>query len=812
MKNHFLLFLIFFCVFAETSYSEKQISGQADHIPWSGYWWPTKFGELVRGYQGKPSPFQKYDLYTNSVISGPLMRWGLDSDNFIYNSTAPGWWGQCHAWASASILEPYDFIPSITRGIIFNTGDKKGLITTLHQKDLNNAVICDDPLSFHTFLLQYVGDEKIGMCSDLDPGEEVWTYPLYKYEGSISESETYDDIQMKIYYANDLDIDPDYIGTVVKSKNYTYRLFKDEFGYTEGDWTGGSISDHPHTAWFPTTQKTYAPLDASLVRGLAEDSFQGPITGDTLITGHNIIIVNYGQKKELLAQIPEDTQKIRLKFLADSQRNTNSLFNIQIFADNFLFFEKDLNDEIEIETQDISGCTLKVAISHKVSGYTDTDPIACHLYFDLDLPYTIHLPGQQQSLWQGLAIANKLDSNSTNIVFPTFYSTSGNPRMGFGPLTLPQDGHWSSLVDGLSSLDINELDQIANLKITSQNPVNVLRLFGNENSLSGPFSSRVYPSDQKVWVIPILTSTLETTIAKLFITNTSPDPVQSQIQYFSKSGILAKSQSITFDGLETGSFSSGSYPGINSITGWGLISDPNGILAGTIQYRESSVLYDEIPFLAIGNNWKILHPAALSGWETTLTLFNTSDSTTDINLDLLTPVIFAGRNHITLAEHEKKSIVLDSNFFSLDNPTIDESTIEITSNNPIAGYITYRHSQGGLIASLPLSNFNDESSMKILGHVASNDIWWTGIVLYNTSSQSTQITFQAYNDLGLMISENAKTIPGNTKLATMVREIFPHDHDKIVTMKIFATSPISGYALFGDLSAPGFSYLSAFML
>ena len=818
MKGFFFTFFSVFFLLVPFHCLAEDFSGQADIIPWSGYWWPRRSGELVTGYQGDPSPFQKYDLITQGSLTGDLTRWGLVADNGIYVPSAFSWEGYCHAWAAASLLENYDFLPSFVEGVLLNTGDKKGFATFLYQglSEVDIGTKCDDPLDFHVFMLDYVDGEHglgLGMCADLDPSEEVWTYPIFKYSGEITSLATYDDVSVTIYFAND-DVDPDYPGTQQLSKNYTYRLYKDDYGYTEGEWTGASIDDHPELCWFPPGAiNIAAPIDPATVRALIQNSDQGLPDAGTLLTGHNRILLDYAQAKFFLLNVPATASDVRFHFIADSQRQANTYFTYNLYKNGELVYSGDFDDETTYSSPDFAGSSLTLELDYSNVVVVKHRPIACHVYFDLDLPNTVHLPGYQRALWHGLAISNTSEADTSNAIFPTFYTTSGEPQLGYGPIVLGQGQHWASLIDGLDWIDTNDYDQATgDLKITSEKPIETLRLFGREDSLAGAFSSRTYPAEVSRWVVPCLTSLFSTTTAKLFITNTSNAPVEGQMHYYRTSGTFLGTSPVSLAALATGEYGKGDYPGDHDISGWALLDDPQGLLAGTIQYQESYSLRDEISFLTTDTDWRVLHPAALSGWSTELLLFNVNDTAVEVNLDLLSPQRYEGRYTATLAAHEKKSLTLTGALWGLGDEVVDAGSVEIAANADIAGYVTYRHDGGGLLASLPLVNADGETTSKVLGHVASNDIWWTGIVLYNPEPQPVTLAFRGLNEAGEEIASTTRTIGGYNKLATLGRELFPDTHQNIVTIRMTGTTPFAGYALFGDLTSPGFSYLSALIM
>jgi hypothetical protein len=93
----------------------------ANHVPWSGWWWPMKHG----GLQG---PLGKYDHATGKNAKA----WEVTNNP---QEGAKDWYGFCHAWAASAITEPE---PKEGKGE-FTTGDFKGLLAALHTADLSNS-------------------------------------------------------------------------------------------------------------------------------------------------------------------------------------------------------------------------------------------------------------------------------------------------------------------------------------------------------------------------------------------------------------------------------------------------------------------------------------------------------------------------------------------------------------------------------------------------------------------------------------------------------------------------------------------------
>ena len=71
------------------------------------------------------------------------------------------------------------------------------------------------PEEFHFWLLNYIKDQKKAFVADLLAGEEVWSFPIYRYEMQSSRSGNVESVSVRIYYANDF-VPPDRIGTQIR--------------------------------------------------------------------------------------------------------------------------------------------------------------------------------------------------------------------------------------------------------------------------------------------------------------------------------------------------------------------------------------------------------------------------------------------------------------------------------------------------------------------------------------------------------------------------------------------------------------------
>jgi len=80
-------------------------------------------------------------------------------------------------------------------------------------------------------------------------------------------------------------------------------------------------------------------------------------------------------------------------------------------------------------------------------------------------------------------------------------------------------------------------------------------------------------------------------------------------------------------------------------------------------------------------------------------------------------------------------------------------------------------------------------------HVASDNIWWTGIVAYNPSASASTITITPYNVQGEALPTSTRTVTAKGKFVDAVSNLgLPAE---TVWFKIDSTSPLTGFELFG---------------
>lgn len=261
-------------------------------IPWSGFWWPLKSGSLIRGYAGHPSPLEKYDAYASGYYPATMSAYGLENE---YDPDAYAWEGYCDEWSAAAVLYPEPDSAGDLNGILFNVGDKKGLLT-LSLKSRVSATFYGTRYSglegqdiddiypgglngFHETLINYIKLQGKPIIMDLDPAEQIWNYPAYRYEMTWYDTSGQRHVTCTVWFADD-NVSPDDVGIQPFQMTYSYWLAIDGSGNLldePGEWE----SSHPDFLWYPVSVGDAWLLEDDLVADIVgaglsqtEDGFE----------------------------------------------------------------------------------------------------------------------------------------------------------------------------------------------------------------------------------------------------------------------------------------------------------------------------------------------------------------------------------------------------------------------------------------------------------------------------------------------------------------------------------------------------------
>lgn len=263
------------------SYVEQ---AQAAIVPWSGYWWPLQAGGLV-------GPLSRYDQATGHQA----VAW--ERAHRPMGPSVPEWFGFCHAWAASAIMEPE---PQQTRSwpdgrgqaVTLSVGDQKGMLAACHTDDVAHSYgqrfqEGDSPEAFQDLapdalwrvLKLYVGSHRVPLVVDIEPGPEVWNFPVYAYEVRSDGWADGPHSAVLTLWLTDNSVAPDHVGCQVRRVSYTFRYTMRDGAVVlgSGRWTGHSQQDHPDFVWFPYLAHSDNPhVEQGAVRQLVGQSAPSP--------------------------------------------------------------------------------------------------------------------------------------------------------------------------------------------------------------------------------------------------------------------------------------------------------------------------------------------------------------------------------------------------------------------------------------------------------------------------------------------------------------------------------------------------------
>ncbi|RLN90123.1 hypothetical protein BBJ28_00010118 [Nothophytophthora sp. Chile5] len=217
----------------------------------------------------------------------------------------PTWFGICHAWAPAALLEPEPRCAVEKNGVTFQPMDIKALLSEVYDGANLSTVFTGvrfygsdsdattdqygrytdssrrdiGPGFLHVALTNVLGRFNSSVVVDVTGGVEVWNQPVYSYEvltqteltpteaatqyygqsmysfNSAAERIMYTETSitwMVEAYEDDGLVASGKAESYTKSDTYTYLLELDnDYNILGGEWVGDSNADHPDFLWLP---------------------------------------------------------------------------------------------------------------------------------------------------------------------------------------------------------------------------------------------------------------------------------------------------------------------------------------------------------------------------------------------------------------------------------------------------------------------------------------------------------------------------------------------------------------------------------
>ena len=792
LRIYAALILVFVLFLALPIYAET-LSGKAAFKPWSGHWWPLQAGELVKGYNGHPSPIEKYDLYDRGYYPAAATRNARDE---WYDPDVPYWWGFCNGWANAAILEHQDFHPSAARNVFLNVGDKKGLLSAIHFEDEILWENCYNPEPFHRYLLNYLGEQDQAIAADLDISDEFWSYPIYRYEMTIIHGSDADRVQCRIWHADDQHIPPDFEGTVEVEKSYSYSLSKDAEGnYIKGrgSWLGASVTDHPDLVWVPIARRPERLfVDYDLVKAMAlshDDEYQEVLVKP----GHHLLIVSPDDPREF-SLTPEDGATITLKVALDRQSVSGNHARVTLKRAGEIVIDQELDHNLyEIKlTGKSSGDRYSLTLEPDKDNETGC---SVHLYASFDAPFQHWFYGYPTSrYWLGNTARLENQGGMT-------IELVGDQGLPFGEGVIASADAKEQLQNVLSTSvtdDYYSGNQPLAMKLCSIEPLSGLTFVGDETRFFG--STRSAVNQAKKVVIPWLTSSYNMWFrSELYLAQLNSHDNQLEINYYKDDGTFSRRQDILLNGNQVVKYEKGRYPDHISVDGWALVSAELPGLDGAILRSAGNYLKDQLPLLGLDHEWIVAHPAVGSGWQTKIYIYNPHAERLVVALRCHSEVSGLEDYLVDIDPFARREINIDGSLWGISEAVVNEAWLSLQAKVDFAGFMTYEFG-GDSSASLPFLPLHNQASRN-LPQIASDNYWWTGLIFINYAEISQDIKLIAYAADGEKLEEVNLNLTPAQKLCDVVGAFFSPETIElgVSSLSLEQAENVSAVAIFGTM-------------
>jgi len=184
------------------------------------------------------------------------------------------------------------------------------------------------------------------------------------------------------------------------------------------------------------------------------------------------------------------------------------------------------------------------------------------------------------------------------------------------------------------------------------------------------------------------------------------------------------------------------------------------------------------------------HIASNTNWWTGVSLLNTTSSSKELTVEFDNGTT----KSITMAAKEHQAFTINSLFGGVLQPNIKSAVIK--NGSGIVGLELFGSSDSGGDNYLSGILLKDDTTTHIYyPHIASNSTWWTGIVAYNPSATSCNLTITPFSKDGTSLTPQTRTLAGKEKYIGTAQSLnFPAG---TAWFKIDASSPITGFELFG---------------
>ncbi len=195
------------------------------------------------------------------------------------------------------------------------------------------------------------------------------------------------------------------------------------------------------------------------------------------------------------------------------------------------------------------------------------------------------------------------------------------------------------------------------------------------------------------------------------------------------------------------------------------------------------------------------------GWSTTFSILNLSPRSGKLNFKLFKDdgTQVSPQNYYSFyIDSGGKYYISDPWFFLSPGEDFVQGYVEITSDGlGLAGSVIFGDPERNSFASaLPL--VSNPSTTLVLGQVASDSDYWTGIALVNKGDEDVTATIEVFDRQGTIIASKQENISKRQRKSQLLTQYFPSLVGREIHsgyIKVTSTRGLLGFALFGTKDA-----------
>lgn len=805
MKKIIFFLIVFLQLSFGVNFIPSLMAYEAKEIPWSGHWWPFTKGELVNGYEAnQKSPLEKYDMMKSGISSGPAVSFGRIN---FYHPSNQYWTGLCFNWAMSSILEEEPKNRSVHNDVIFNVGDKKGILAAFYYNAIYETYSVKNPEDFHAILKTNIAYQNNSLIMDLGSADEVWTYPVFKYETQYNQTGNIRHYETTVFYAKYSK--PDQTGTRVGDRKFFYYFQLDGNVIVGSGWEGSSIQQPPKKAFIPIGRRPLSDsfdFDADLIHEISDstdDPFKGNDSFDTaspiISGGHTLLALNAdffkihleNHDKLNIQLIPEISESVVLTIYNPEQKLVEEFIN-----GNYLIFQP---EESGVHY-------LKV----EPSGNEEAPAYALHVLQILS--YQSLFPLDPSGNWiNGLALLQPNPGHGRVIM--SRIGESGLPYKG-------------NLIDNFSVRRIGICEEF-NLSSTREGYIRVdsdLPIVGMQAVISGKYYLKgnnilSFKRASAELFFPHLAVSLyggwQTSIGLI---NVFEQPEEILLKGYGPDGSVLVSETVNLNPGEKKEIDIYNSFLNNAASVSATVHSGRNCLLGYVEFTNYSLSMQgccSIPAVSTQERGALLvAPIGSSNgdWHSGIAVMNTGNETTTVCFSALDSL---GENVQNVSQILKPKQKLAKTLWSLFPGVVVEniSSIRIESQNGqlLTGLGLYNSDLGMQLAGIPLLPPSEHTFY--IPHIAEGNNWWTGVGLINAGEEEGSVSLFLYDDSGTLLNSVEKSLLSGERLNCPIRTLFAPEmikssgymkitsHEGNPLSAVYLVGTEDGYKLMGDVLA-----------